>query len=364
VKPAAGVLAAVTEAALRDEVDRVGAAVGMPVIHASAGLTGGPDLSRKTWTAAVAVLLDESAAGHCRRGLLPRRAHVVVVTSAAPTTPTFEAAIRVGAQRIVTLPAEGHTLVRELAEAADSARDDARRGQLVTVAGGCGGAGASLFAAALAQTAGEALLVDLDPCGGGLDLLMGTENTAGLRWPDLAVQGGRLMWPAVREALPRHRDVSVLSGVRRGYRPDPATVDAVLDAGRRGGATVICDAPRCPAEAGETAVAGADLVVVVSPCDVRACAATTSIAPLLSALNPNVGLVVRGPAPGGLRAAEFAEIAGLPLLASMRAEPRIAQRLEVGGLRVRRRSALAAAARRVMGVLATPSAPVHKVVAA
>jgi hypothetical protein len=72
---------------------------------------------------------------------------------------------------------------------------------------------------------------------------------------------------------------------------------------------------------------------------------------VLSAINPNVGLAVRGPSPGGLRAAEVAEIAAVPLLASMRAEPRIAELLEHGGLRLRRRSALASAARRVLGVL-------------
>ncbi|HVQ99042.1 MAG TPA: helicase, partial [Mycobacterium sp.] len=62
-------------------------------------------------------------------------------------------------------------------------------------------------------------------------------------------------------------------------------------------------------------------------------------------------LVVRGPSPGGLRAAEVAATAGISLLASMRAEPRIAEQLEHGGLRLRRRSALAAAARRVLAML-------------
>jgi hypothetical protein len=75
------------------------------------------------------------------------------------------------------------------------------------------------------------------------------------------------------------------------------------------------------------------------------------MAPMLAAINPNLGLVVRGPSPGGLRAAEVADITGLPLLASMRAEPQLAEQLERGGLRLRRRSAHAAAARRVLAVL-------------
>ena len=348
-----GVLALLAEPGLRGEVDRVGAAVGLRVVHPGAGSPDKSPVSRKTWSAAAAVVLDEAAARRCKLSALPRRDHVVVLCATAPATATWAAAIAVGAQHVLTLPAQERELVHELADAAESARDGGCRGEVVAVIGGRGGAGASLFAAALAQTAANALLLDLDPWGGGIDLLVGGESAAGLRWPDLAVQGGRLNWPAVREALPRHRGVSILSGTRRGHELDAGAVDAVVDAGRRGGATVICDLPRRLTDAAQTTLVGADLVVVVSPCDVRACAATATIAPVLSAINPNVGLTVRGPSPGGLRAAEVADIAAVPLLASMRAEPRIAEQLEHGGLRLRRRSALGSAARRVLAVLPT-----------
>ena len=43
---------------------------------------------------------------------------------------------------------------------------------------------------------------------------------------------------------------------------------------------------------------------------------------------------------------------GKPLLAAMKAEPQLAEQLERGGLRLRRRSALAAAARQVLALLA------------
>jgi hypothetical protein len=62
-------------------------------------------------------------------------------------------------------------------------------------------------------------------------------------------------------------------------------------------------------------------------------------------------VVVRGPSPGGLRSADVAKIVGLPLLAAMRAQPGVADVLERGGLRVRHRSPLAIAARRVLAVL-------------
>jgi secretion/DNA translocation related CpaE-like protein len=343
----AGVLAVLSEPALRPEVDRIAAAVGVRVVHAGAGSV----VSRKSWSAAAAVLLDEAAALCCARSALPRRSHVVVVTGTEPASTTWAAATRVGAQHVLTVPAQDGELVRELADATESAREGHSHGRVVAVTGGRGGAGGSLFAAALAQAAREPLLVDLDPWGGGIDLLLGGETTPGVRWPDLALQGGRLSWSAMRDALPRHRGVSMLSGTRRGHEMDAGATDAVIDAGRRGGATVVCDVPRRFSDAGQAALDAADLVVVITSCDVRACAATATIAPMLAGINPNVGLVVRGPSPGGLRAAEIAAIAGVPLLTSMRAEPRLAEQLEHGGLRLRRRSALAAAARRVLAAL-------------
>lgn len=341
------VLAVLTDPAVRDEVDRMAAAVGVRVVHAGCG----PAVSRKSWAAAAAVLLDEAGAQRCERAALPRRPRVIVLTAAEPATATWVSAIAVGAQRVLRLPGQDQELIRELADATESVRDEGPRGDVIAVLGGCGGAGASLFAAGLAHAATDALLVDLDPWGGGLDLLVGAETVPGLRWPDLALRGGRLNWSAVREALPRHRGISVLSGTRRAYELEPGPVDAVVDAGRRGGVTVVCDLPRRLTDAGQAALDGADLVVVVSPCQVRACASTAAMAPPLAALNPNLGLVVRGPSPGGLRAGEVADIAGLPLLASMKAEPRLADQLERGGLRPGRRSALAAAARRVLAVL-------------
>jgi secretion/DNA translocation related CpaE-like protein len=341
-----------TDPTLRESLDRVAAAVSVRVVHAGAA----SPVSRKTWSAATAVVLDEAAADRCGQAALPRRSHVSVLTGAEVGPGTWAAAVAAGAGHVLRLPEQEADLVRELAEAGEAAREDGARGRVLAVVGGCGGAGASLFAAALALAATDALLVDLDPWAGGIDLLLGGEGTPGLRWPDLALEGGRLSWSSVREALPRLRGVSLLSGTRSGFELDGGPVAAVVDAGRRGGVTVVCDLPRRLTEATQIALEGADLVVLVSRADVRACAATAAFAPVLATLNPNLGLVVRGPAPGGLRAAEVADIAGLPLLAAARAQPRLAEQLEHGGLRLRQRSAFAAAATKVLAVLPRQSA--------
>src|SRR4051794_4959272 len=340
-----GILALVGDPALRDDVDRVAAAVGLPVVHAS------EPSGRNVWAGAVAVLLDVAAARRCAQRALPRRARVVLVVRSEPQPAEFEAAIAVGAQQVITLPAQDGELMAELSDAADACRDEARRGAVLGVIAGRGGAGASVFATALAQMAADALLVDADPWGGGIDLVVGCEGETGLRWPDLALQGGRLSYTALREALPQRHGVSVLSGSRTGSDIDAVPLGAVIDAGSRGGATVICDLPRRSTGAVETVLDAADLVVVIAAADVRSCAAAAALTPWLSAANPNAGVVVRGPSPGGLGAAEVARIVGLPLLAAMRAQPGVADSLERGGLQLRRRSPLAAAARRVLGVL-------------
>lgn len=335
----------IADPALRDDVDRVCAAAGVGVVHAS------EPSSRKVWAGAVAVLLDVVAAHRCVERALPRRGRVVLVGRGEPCVADWQAAIAVGAQRVVSLPAQDAELMAELSEAAEAVCDDGKRGPVAAVIAGRGGAGASVFATALACSASEALLVDADPWSGGIDLVVGSEADSGLRWPDLELRGGRLTYGALREALPRHHGVSVLSGSRAGGDVEAAPLGAVIDAGSRGGVTVVCDVPRRSTAAAETALASADLVIVVTPADVRSCAAAASVARWVSTVNPNSGVVVRGPSPGGLRSAEVADIVGLPLLAAMRPQPGMAQTLERGGLRIGRRSPLAAAARTVLATL-------------
>jgi secretion/DNA translocation related CpaE-like protein len=276
---------------------------------------------------------------------------VLLVVGTQPSDDVWKAAISIGAERVLSISEHDDELVAALSDAGESSASIAGRGDVVAVIGGRGGSGASIFSAALAITAVDPLLIDVDPWGGGIDMLLGGEGQPGLRWPDLSLQCGRLNYAALREALPNHRGICVLSATRRGAQIGAGPLQAVIDAGRRGGVTVVCDLPRRLTAAAEAALDEADLVVVVGQCDVRCCAAIAAMASTLTTVNPNVGLVVRGPSPGGLRAAEAAQATGLPLLTAMRAEPGLAARIERGGLHLPRRSALAAAARRVLAVL-------------
>ena len=345
-------MARVTPPSLRDEIDRIAAAVGTSVVHQDPAAPA----DTRIWAAAGAVVVDSAAALHLARSAPPRRSGVFVVTEGAlgadlPDNVVLSAALALGAEAVLALPGQSDELVRVLSLPAGGAPVTGAGGRLVAVAGGRGGAGSSVFASALALSCAESLLIDLDPGGGGIDLVVGAEATAGLRWPEIHVLDGRLSWAAVREALPRHRGVSVLSGSRRAHDVPSAAVESFIEAGRRGGVTVVCDLSRAHTDAARIALCAADLVVVVATCDVRSCAATAALVPVLSAIGPNTGLGVRGPAPGGLRSEEFATAVGLPLLTTMRPEPMLAARLERGGLVLRPRSALGHAARQVLDVL-------------
>lgn len=339
------VLTLLADPELADNTDRVAAAVGLRAVRIQTP-------NRKSWNSAAAAVIDEDGARRCTQSGMPRRDGVFVLGTSDPSPSVWEAAIEVGAQKLVVVPAQEAELVRYLAEAAEAGSIASRRGRVIAVAAGRGGGGASVFAAALAQSAvGGALLVDLDPCGGGIDLLLGTETAPGLRWPELADASGRLSWTAVREGLPRYRDVSVLSCTRSYHEIETGAAAAIIGAGRRGGATVVCDMPRSLTTVALGALETADLVAIVTSCDIRAAAATSAVAGVIRSVNPNVGLVVRGPAPGGLRAGEVADIAAVPLLAAMRPEPMLDRQLEQRGIHLVHRSPLATAARKVLGTL-------------
>ncbi|RVW00998.1 septum site-determining protein Ssd [Rhodococcus spongiicola] len=326
-------------------------------------------VGRIDWASADLVVLDADAARECA-ARLPRRDRVVLVCDGAPTLADWQSATVVGADRVLGIPDDEATLVAAFGERRTRSSAD---GAVVAVVGGCGGAGASSLAAAIAmesarlsaeasaRAAGDesrarwTLLVDADPLGGGLDVLLGIEGKHGLRWPGLAVEGGRVFADALRAALPSHgKGLSVLACGRGSGEPSgpaPAAATAVVESGRSAGGVVVCDVPRNLTAVGESLLDGADLVVVVLPATVRGGLAAERVLARISERNPNLGIVIRGPAPGGLRSGDLAESLQVPLLASMRPEPRIDTMLEHGGLDLGRRSPLAVGARAVLDVL-------------
>jgi secretion/DNA translocation related CpaE-like protein len=293
-----------------------------------------PVAARASWSSAPVVLVVGALGAACARARLPRRPRVVLVAGSG-TTPESEevwtVATALGAEHVVFLPAAEPWLVDRLADGGAPPGT----GVVVGVVGGRGGAGASVLAAGLAVTAVRcglrALLVDADPYGGGIDLMLGGEDTAGLRWPDLAATTGRVSGQALYLALPRIGELSVLSWDRGDLLeiPPPA-VDAVLDVGRQGSDVIVVDLPRRPDDAAVRVLQAADRVFLVVPAEIRAAAAASRVAQAVSRHCADLQLVVRGPAPAGLRSRDVVETLRLPLAGSMRAERGLPGALERG----------------------------------
>jgi secretion/DNA translocation related CpaE-like protein len=319
-----------------------------------------PDVTaaRQRWSSAPLVLLDESGVAACQAEGLPRRGAVIVLATDPEPPELWKQSMAVGAERVITLPGAEPWLVNALADAAEGPASST--GKVLAVLGARGGAGASVFTVAVGLTALKAgdstLIVDCDPRGGGLDVVLGAETEEGLRWPDMQLSAGRVAAASLHMALPTRKRgnarLTLLSGARKGEGPAPDAVAAVVEAGRRAGDVVVCDIPRRLDGAAWAAIDRADLTVIVTPAELRACISAKQSADELAQRGASTRLIVRGPSPGGLRLAEIAAAVGVPVLAAMRPEPQLAQSLERGDFHPKHKGPLSLAARTTLAELA------------
>ena len=342
---------------LLDDVLRVLAAAGTEPEVA----TGGPALRRAHREAGL-VLLGADVLGAPAVRALPRRPGVVVVADGVLAAPAWAAAVELRAERMAVLPEDEAWLA---ARAADAVRSPVERGWLTVVGGPCGGAGVSTLATALALSAadraGGVLLVDADPWGGGLDLVLGAEAAEGLRWPALSGVRGRIAGEALLAALPEVHGVTVLAAARDDPSPVPAeALTAVVGAARDCGRPVVVDLAR-PAGPGDPTAAAvlaeADLAVLLVPARLR----SASAARLLLAGEPGEAppwraarLVVRE-VPDGLTAPDMAAVTGAPVVAALAHDRGALSRGERGEPPVvTPRSPLGSVARRLLDELTRP----------
>jgi secretion/DNA translocation related CpaE-like protein len=324
-------LAVTANGELLDELIRIAGRAGVE-LDVAADTTA----ARSRFASAPVVLVDAASATRCTRARLPRRPGVVLVAADGGAEPPWDLAHAVGAEHVAVLPTAEAWLVDRLGSVAD----EPRPARVVAVIGGRGGAGASVFAASLAVTAArgglQAMLVDADPLGGGADLVLGWETIEGVRWPRAAESGPT----GLVDALPGDGALTVLSWGRKGpagWESGEAAAGlpaeamaAALDAGRATRELLVVDLPRQLDDAAALSLSTADRTLLVAPAEVRACAAAARVVELIGKHAARLELVVRLPAPGGLKPREISRALGLPLAGVLRPEPHLARALERG----------------------------------
>ncbi len=257
--------------------------------------------------ASVVIIGADLAVAAARMGLPPREGVYVLADALAPVG-ALSASVPLGSGTIV-LPEGGTWLADVLAGRTSRARRTSR----IAVLGGSGGVGASTFAVGLAcagTAIGAASLVDLDPLGGGADLLLGAERVAGWRWDRLRAARGQI--GELRGQVPTVAGVTVVSMAR-----DDATaitrdaVAAVVASLSRSSDLVVMDVGRSLDAGGREALRAADRTVLVCAADVRAVASARMT--LAAADVAGAGVVVRLRKGGSVRVGDVATALGLPL---------------------------------------------------
>ncbi|MEV6165160.1 septum site-determining protein Ssd [Streptomyces sp. NPDC052052] len=297
---------------LLDDLLRLCAAAGAePEVHHSL-----PE-RRGSWDRAPMVLVGDDAARRCRGAA--RRCGVMLVGRDQEAPDIWRRAVEIGAEYVLRLPDAEGWLVDQIANAAEGVGSPALT---IGVIGGRGGSGASTLACALAVTAARAgrraMLIDGDPLGGGIDVLLGGERAAGMRWPDFTHSKGRVGGGALEESLPALHGLRVLSWGRDDTVVIPAqAIQAVLAAARRLGGVVVVDLPRSLDESAAEALAQLDLGLLLVPGELRAVAAAKRVAAMAGMVLEDLRVVVRGPYAAGLDERWVAQALGLPLVGEL-----------------------------------------------
>ena len=242
-------------------------------------------------------------------------------------------AVEVGAEHVVELPEGERWLVESLRECAEG---PARDGTVVCVLGGSGGVGASTLTVNVAICAARlgvrSLVVDSDPWGGGLDLLLGAEDITGARWADLHQIRGHLPAGHLDAALPRVADIAVLSCARGDVGlPAHETMTAVLAAGRRSHDLAVVDCSRCADDLLSVVLAASDAAVLLVGDHVRATAAAARRHSWLRTKVASVQ-VVQASSPRGISGDDIAHALGVELAATLPHVPSMTVRADEGDL--------------------------------
>lgn len=285
-----------------------------------------PARVRAQWRSAPCVLVGVEMAALVAGIALEPRPGVHLVGGRLDELASWSAPLQAS---VVLLPEQTGTLTQVLEQGGERPGDAV----VVRLVGGSGGLGTSTLACALGVQAARhgirAAVVEADPTGGGLDVVLGAEDEPGWRWPDLRSAAGHV--DALSGRLPRVADVDVVAqgrGTRGGAvpAPSPEAVRAVMGSLCRSHELVVVDAGTSDAPLLD-AWPGQRHVVLCSA-DVRGVVAARSR--VQAAGLHDVELVVRTGAGRRIAPELVAEHLGIPLLGSIGDDRRVTRAAESG----------------------------------
>lgn len=290
-------------------------------------VTASPDEAAQIWLRSVVVVVGLDLLADVAAQRPPQRPQVVVLGD--PQVAHWRLSFDIGAEDVVTAPGPPGWL----AERVRRAGEQLPAGRVVGVVGCRGGAGASVLATALAVAAVRRrvtpYLLDLDPLGCGLGVVLGADESHGLTWDQVSAGVGRI------PALSLQTTVAVVDGVGLLGWDDsgattvaPGVAGAVVDTARVCTPITVIDLGRAVTESQHEALARCDRVLMVVPADVRSVRAARRMTGRQGLSMCEV--VVRGPNPGGLVAEDIGAALGLPVIAAVGADKGLDRRLERG----------------------------------
>jgi secretion/DNA translocation related CpaE-like protein len=290
---------------------------------------------RPVWSLASMVLVGVDQALAVSHLALPRRTEVYLIGDETRHAEARRWSVQLGAA-VIILPGDTALLESAMAERAGQRAGGSR---LLALIGGAGGAGASTIAAGLcfaASLAGRrSLLLDCDPFGGGIDLLVGAERIDGWRWPQLSAAKGHL--GDLHGQLPVADGVDILAMGRRSWpagtspsTPDTEQMKALLASARRSHDLIVADLPRGLGEGPRAVLRRADLALVVVPADIRGVAASRELSAELVTTCASLGVLVRQSRVGRIGVEAVVDGLGLPVLGVVADEPALRAAAERG----------------------------------
>lgn len=287
----------------------------------------GVDALDPMWVRAGLVVVGADRVQEVAAAGLPARTNVVVFGDVSDDL--WRSVFDSGAEEVVEPPGSQGWLTDRLGRGTSPAV----AGVVIGVVGCRGGAGASVFACALAVAAARSgrqpFLLDLDPWSCGLNVVLGADGAPGATWDQVGSGLGRIPTSALRSATGAIDGIRLLGwGEQSGFDLAQGTSGAVVDAARMLAALTVVDLGRVSAAWQREALGRCDRVLLLVPADVRSVQAARR---LLAGQDLSMcEVVVRGPNPGGLTAADVGEALGLPVLAAVAADRGLDLRLERG----------------------------------